>query len=125
IVEPDETFRVEVTAITHQSGAITEIGGDANAVVTIEDNDFATISVLDLTEAGKNAVSEGAGAALVQGKITGKTATTTIQNAFNFKFDTANGSAVEPGDYTKVSALFGFLAGAKHNDVVSIPIAII
>lgn len=126
IVEPDETFRVEILAggIVAQ-GNITEKGGDANAVVTIEDNDSATISVIDLTVADKNAVSEGAGSALVQVKITGATKTTTIQNAFNFKFDTVNGTAAEPGDYTKVSALFGFLAGAKHDDVISIPISII
>ena len=44
IVEPDETFKVEILTVSHSNGGnVVEVGGDAFGIVTINDDDAATI----------------------------------------------------------------------------------
>ena len=109
IVEPEESFTVDVTSIT-ALGDVAEVSGGASGEVTIEDDDAATISVLDLSMAEGSGYGGSAFDVLVE--LTGY-----VQEGFSFDFDTTDGTAVSTGpdaDFMSVSTSASFAAGLRR-----------
>ncbi len=125
IVEPDETFRVEVTGVSHENGgAVVETGGDAFGIVTILDDDVAQIQI-----SNNPSVSESGGVANLEIKLIGVGGATKVQEGFSFKLNTVNFGAKQATagvDYTAlVDHVASFPAGSLHNATILVPVTIL
>jgi hypothetical protein len=116
IVEPDETFLVEATSVISE-GSVGIL--DSTGVVTIQDNDKASISVIDI------AVNEDTGVAKVKVKLDTTAPATSVQNSFSFKFVTSDGDAIAGSDYNAVSGTFNFPAGSADDTIIEVPVTIV
>ncbi|MFP2997664.1 Calx-beta domain-containing protein, partial [Spongiivirga sp. MCCC 1A20706] len=107
LVEPDETYFVDLSGVT---GGLVTIS-DTRGIGTIEDNDNATIVINDIT------VAEDAGTATLTVSLTGD-----VQGGFTIDYDTADNTAIQPGDYTTTSGTLTFAGttGETESIVVSI-----
>jgi len=109
IVEPQEQFTGTI-AVTDNAGQ-TVNNGTLSRVITINDNDAATIEI-----DSPAAVTEGTGIEFTV------TLTGSVQNEFTIDYSTQDGSAEEPGDYTAIAATtltFGALNDASQSFTVT------
>jgi len=98
LVEPTETFFASLGAITGFGGGnLTIAAGGGTGTGTITDNDVATVAI-------------NSPAAVVEGNPVTFTVTLTgaVQGGFTIGYSTANGSAIQPGDYTPASGSLNF-----------------
>ena len=108
LYEANETVNIALSSISGDATA----GDPQAAVLTITDNDTApTLSINSVS------VNEGAGTAdftVTQSAPSGRTTT--------FRYDTADGTAFAPGDYTAVVNGIGTIPAGSTTTTVSIPI---
>lgn len=96
-VEPQEAFTGTI-AITYANGQqITIPSGSEVATVTINDNDIAVIAINSPV-----AVTEGTGVQFTA------TLTGAVQGGFTIAYSTADGTAIQPGDYTPATGTLNF-----------------
>ncbi|NER18461.1 Calx-beta domain-containing protein, partial [Spongiivirga citrea] len=107
LVEPDETYFIDLAGVT---GGLVTIS-DTRGIGTIEDNDAATVVINDIT------VAEDAGTATLTVSLTGD-----VQGGFSIDYLTANNTAIQPGDYTTASGTLTFAGttGETESIIVSI-----
>jgi hypothetical protein len=91
--EPDETFTATLSKPT--GGAV--LGTPASETITIQDDDVPAPGTIQLTFSTAN-VAENAGTVTVTATRTGGS-----NGAVSVTLDTANGTALAPGDYTAVA----------------------
>ncbi|WP_237487955.1 Calx-beta domain-containing protein [Hufsiella arboris] len=108
VLEGNEDFTVNIK----DAVGIATIGNNSVTTV-ISDNDAASISIADVT------VNENAGTATFTVKLTGN-----IQNAFDFDYATADGTALAGSDYTAKSGTLNFAGGSVNGAVKTITIDI-
>ena len=109
ILESAETVIATLTSVT--SGTNTTLGTPVAATVTITDNDSANLSIGDVT------VNESAGNATIDVTLTGE-----VQGGFTINYATANGSALQPGDYTSTSGSLTFTGTTGQVQTITVPI---
>ncbi|MEI7898281.1 MAG: Calx-beta domain-containing protein, partial [bacterium] len=110
IVEASETVIATLTGII-SGDANTTLGTPVAATVTIADNDAASLSIADV------AVGESDGTATFTVLLTGA-----VQGGFTIAYATANGTALQPGDYTLTSGTLTFTGTNAETHTISVPI---
>ncbi|QDT97284.1 Calx-beta domain-containing protein [Gimesia aquarii] len=105
IVEADETFQVDLTAFLANGADV--VMGDDQAIVTIFDDEQASISIDDVT------VNENDGTATLTVTLDQPVATTVTVN-----FATDNLTAVDPDDYTAQSGTITFNPGEQSQSII-------
>ncbi|MCX2576362.1 Calx-beta domain-containing protein, partial [Pedobacter sandarakinus] len=109
--ELTETVILTMQAATNNA-AIT--ASTAPVTITIADNDAATVAVNSIT------LVESAGSANFTVTLTGN-----VQDAFTVNFNTTNGTALSPSDYTATSSSVTFPAGSLNGATQSFSIPVI
>ena len=107
IVEPTETLTGTISnKVDANNQAVTFTGGGASAqaIGTIEDNDFATLAINDMS------VAESAGTATFTVTLTG-----TVQNDFTVNYTSADNSAQSPSDFTAIGTTALTFGGLNNN----------
>ncbi|HEV7763890.1 MAG TPA: Calx-beta domain-containing protein [Thermoanaerobaculia bacterium] len=105
--EADETFTV---TLTNPVGA--SLGALTSGIVTIVDDD-GPLPTLAIDNVSQNEGTGGATNYVFTATLTGTTAQTVTVN-----YATANGSAIEPADYTSTSGLLTFLPGTFTQQII-------
>ncbi|WP_204263174.1 Calx-beta domain-containing protein [Spongiivirga citrea] len=109
LVEPSELFLAGISGITNALVTISDNQGEA----TITDNDAASIAINSIT------VNEAVGNAVLSVTLTGD-----VQGSFTVQYDTANNTAIAPGDYTATTAgTITFTGNDTEVQTISIPIS--
>ncbi|MFP2996300.1 Calx-beta domain-containing protein [Spongiivirga sp. MCCC 1A20706] len=109
LVEPSETFFAGISGITNTLVTISDNQGQA----TITDNDAASIAINSIT------VNEAVGNAVLSVTLTGD-----VQGSFTVQYDTADNTAIAPGDYTATTAgTITFVGNDAEVQTISIPIS--
>ncbi|TCC81863.1 beta strand repeat-containing protein, partial [Pedobacter hiemivivus] len=109
VTETGETFSAALSNITGLATIAT-----ATATTTITDNDAASVAITtDPT------VNEAAGTATFMVTLTGN-----VQQAFTVNYATANGSAIQPNDYTATGGTVTFPAGSVNGDTQTFTVPI-
>ncbi|TCC81698.1 Calx-beta domain-containing protein, partial [Pedobacter hiemivivus] len=107
--EPGETFSAALSNITGLATIAT-----ATATATITDNDAASVAI-----STNPTVNEAAGTATFTVTLTGN-----VQQAFTVNYATANGSAIQPNDYTATGGTVTFPAGSVNGDTQTFTVPI-
>ena len=106
IVESDETVLISLSNPSNTMIDVTDTG-----VLTILDNDFATLTVNDVT------VDEGVGLATVVVTIDNA-----VQDGFTVDFATSDGTAIAPDDYIATSGMLTFVGMVGEMQSFTVPI---
>jgi hypothetical protein len=107
--EPGEMFSAALSNITGLATIAT-----ATATTTITDNDVASVAI-----STNPTVNETAGTATFTVTLTGN-----VQQAFSVNYATANGSAIQPTDYTSTPGSITFPAGSVNGDTKTFTVPI-
>ncbi|NLP59463.1 Calx-beta domain-containing protein, partial [Lutibacter sp. B1] len=111
LIEPTERLYVNLSNLS-----TTLIGiNDSQGEITIEDNDGGAgngLTISDIT------VNEGDGTATVQVTLTGN-----VQGGFSVDYQTADGTAIAPDDYTVQSATLTFTGDTGETKEIEVSIA--
>ncbi|NLP59534.1 Calx-beta domain-containing protein, partial [Lutibacter sp. B1] len=111
LIEPTESLYVNLSNLS-----TTLIGiNDSQGEITIEDNDGGAdkgLTISDMT------VNEGDGTATVQVTLTGN-----VQGGFSVDYQTADGTAIAPDDYTAQSATLTFTGDTGESHPITVSIA--
>ncbi|MFP2997995.1 Calx-beta domain-containing protein, partial [Spongiivirga sp. MCCC 1A20706] len=107
LVETIESFFANLSSLS--SGLVTISDGQGEGTIT--DNDAASIAINDIT------VNEAAGTATLTVTLTGD-----VQGGFSVDYLTANGTAVQPGDYTTAGGTLTFAGTDTETETFTIPI---
>ncbi len=102
VIEPAESFYLNFTNLTVNGQNV--VMPDAQGECTINDDDSAVLTISDRT------VNESAGTASLTVSLSGN-----VQNNFTVQYSTANNTAVQPADYTQISATTLTFGGANSN----------
>ena len=110
LIEPTENFVVNLSNLSTTLISI----NDGQGIGTILDNDGGGQNGLVINDV---TVNESAGNAIFNVTLTGN-----VQGGFTVNYATANGSAIDPADYTSTSGTLTFTGttGETHNIVVPI-----
>lgn len=108
VLEPDETFSVTLSAPTNATIA------DGTAQGTITNDDSASIAINDRTLAEGNS---GTTNFVFTVSLSGA-----VQGGVALPFGTANGSAIQPGDYASTSGSLIFTGTAGETRTITVPV---
>ena len=111
ITEPTESFNVTLSNVNFIGVATLS---DPTGIVTINDNDAASIAINDVT------VAENAGNAVFTVTLTGN-----IQDALTVDYSTADVTALAGSDYTITTGTVTFIAGSVNGATQNITVPII
>ncbi|MBB6236584.1 putative repeat protein (TIGR01451 family), partial [Pedobacter sp. AK013] len=111
ILENTEDYTVSIGSITGPASL-----GNASVSTSIIDNDNASVAINDIS------VAEDITGGLATFTVT---LTGAVQNSFTVNFATANGTAVQPGDYTATSGTITFPAGSVSGATQTFTVPII
>ncbi|BFP39785.1 hypothetical protein FGF1_06300 [Flavobacteriaceae bacterium GF1] len=108
VAEPSEQI---IQRLTNAVG-ITGIGlAGPGGVIRIHDNDTAIVSLQDIN------VNEDIGSVSYEFRLLGET-----QNPFDISFNTSDGTAIDPNDYSSTSGTVTFTGNTNEIQTVSLPI---
>ncbi|MBO9675290.1 MAG: DUF11 domain-containing protein, partial [Sphingobacteriaceae bacterium] len=111
ILENTEDYTVTIGSITGPASL-----GNASVTTSIVDNDNASVSINNIS------VAENITGGLATFTVT---LTGAVQNSFTVNFATADGTAVQPGDYTATSGTITFPAGSASGATQTFTVPII
>ncbi|MBB4108686.1 beta strand repeat-containing protein, partial [Pedobacter zeae] len=111
ILENTEDYTVSIGSITGPASL-----GNATVTTSIVDNDNASVSINNIS------VAENVTGGLATFTVT---LTGSVQNSFTVNFATANGTAVQPDDYTATSGTLTFPAGSVNGATQTFTVPII
>ena len=105
LVEGDRTFRVNLTNL--QNNGFDVVIGTDQAIVTILDDDVATISINDVS------IDEDAGMAIIS-----VTLDKPVEKTVTVDYATADQTALDPDDYTAMAGTLTFFAGEVSHQIM-------
>ncbi|SDD06159.1 Calx-beta domain-containing protein [Pedobacter soli] len=111
LLENIEDYTVSIGNITGPASL-----ANANIVTAITDNDNASVAIANIT------VAENVAGALATFTVT---LSGNVQNSFTVNYATANGTAVQPGDYTATSGTVTFPAGSLNGATQTFTVPVI
>ena len=109
-VEPDETFLVTLGTPSNASVTL----GDGSGLGTIENDDSASVSIDD--------VSQAEGSSGTTGFVFTVTLTGEVAGGFTVGYSTSDGTAAAPGDYTSTSGTLTFAGTDGETQTITVPV---
>jgi hypothetical protein len=110
VLEPDETFTVGIGAPSNAAVTVSDNSG----LGTVNNDDAASIAINDVTQAEGNS---GTTNFVFTVSLAGA-----VQGGFTVPFNTADGTATQPGDYASNSGTLSFTGSASETKTITVAV---